>query len=199
MNMHRSHLVPLLMACFVAACGRTAGPDPRNAQDDRDGPAGVPGPSGVIPSPARLAVLAALEEGSSEDFYAATFFASGHNTVRDVVLETDVVRSLAEHREVAESVIAVRLAQSSDPRLLVTCFVFLGRHGSPEMAPHVRRWMSAHEPAAEEIRDSPWHPWRHACEALRRLDPALGLPEDDDVVFRLRAELDPDAGDAEGR
>lgn len=161
----------LLSLCGVGACGD----GPRRPED------------ALLVEIDRL-----LDQVDTEEFFAPTWIASGHGTVRSVILAQPAAEGLIRHGERAVHRMLDRLKAPDRLRRTETkaaVFVMLGRMGSRDAVPQILSYLEGlpNEDVSGSL--SPWHPFGHALDALRSLLPGLDVSEDLTTAFATRHEI----------
>lgn len=133
-----------------------------------------------------------LDRLDTEDFFLATYVASGPETVRSVLLASPEFELLRKDREAAAQAMLARLAEATGirrPETRIAYFVFFEECGKRTGLAATLDWIeSLPDDEAEQIR-SPWHAWHYALGFLRAVAPPGRIPADSGEAFRQRRRL----------
>ncbi|MAG35675.1 MAG: hypothetical protein CL878_05445 [Dehalococcoidia bacterium] len=137
-------------------------------------------------------VVALIDHIDQEEALHPTFIASGYGTVRGVLLENSHLKALVDRGDAAVPHIVERLTSPdglSHPPTRLILFIALGEIGSPDGIPAILSWIESLPDLDDDEILSPWFPFQHACDALRKLVPDTKLQEDPLDVFFYRKKL----------
>jgi len=125
-----------------------------------------------------LEINKTLDRVDTPPFFGPTAIAGGHETVRDVLLETPELKFLIRYQAEAVPAILYRLERAGGVRREETCiayFLVLEKSREKRAIPDLLRYIDSLSEKDRERVESPWHPFRYAVEALASLT-ALPLP-----------------------